>query len=57
MSKGSTGNERDGRGTNVRLEKFVGPLRRLLWLTGLAVTAVYHDPQPLYQDDDVHPEA
>ena len=41
----------------MRLEKFVGLLRRLLWLTGLAVAVVYHDPRSLYQNDDVHPEA
>ena len=58
VSTSSIGNERDGRGTNMRLEKFVGLLRRPFWLTGLAVTAVHHDPRSVpYQNDDVHPEA
>ena len=35
------------------------PGRRPIWLSKLAVTAVYrdHGPQYLHQYDDVHPEA
>ena len=55
----STENERDGLGTNMRLEKFVGLLRLPIWLSKLVVTAVYRDHglRSLRQDKGVHSEA
>ena len=58
VSTSGAENERDGLGMNMHLEKFIGLLRRPVWLSKLAVRcSTDHDPRSLHQNDDAHPEA